>query len=83
MDGNRVTAIEFRWEPEMQENEGFETIGFLSQIFSHYYSELTMEGQQVQQLYAPARPEWFAPLTMSNYEKNSLPLWQFKLQPST
>ena len=53
MDGNRVTAIKFRWEPEIQENEGFETSGFLSQIFSHYNSELTMEGQQVGQLYAP------------------------------
>ena len=81
MEGDQLTAIEFRWEPEARLNEGFEMIGTLSSMFSRYYAEQTIENREVIQLHAPSRPGWFEPLVMSGYEKKELPLWVFNLQP--
>lgn len=81
LDGDRLLAVEFRWDPEENANQGFATIGTLSRIFCRYYSDQTLKDQEVVQLYAPPRPGWFAPLAASKYEKKTLPLWQFNLYP--
>lgn len=81
LEGNQLLAVEFRWDPEENENQGFSTVGTLSQIFCRYYSEQTLKDDEVVQLFASPRPEWFAPLVASKYDKQSLPLWQFKLYP--
>ena len=78
LEGDRLTGVEFRWEPEEQRNVGFETVGTLSRMFSRYYAEQTIEDDQIVQLQAQLRPDWFAPLNTSNYESKALPLWQFK-----
>ncbi|MXY19939.1 MAG: hypothetical protein F4Y49_01230 [Dehalococcoidia bacterium] len=79
--GDRLIAAEFRWDPEENTNQGFETIGTLSEMFCRYYSEQTLLNQEVVQLLARPRPGWFAPLVGSEYDKKVLPLWQFKLYP--
>ena len=81
LDGDQLVAVEFRWDPEENTNQGFEMIGTLSEMFCRYYSEQTLANQEVVQLLAQPRPGWFAPLVASEYEKKVLPLWQFKLYP--
>ena len=81
LDEDRLLAVEFRWDPEQNTNQGFEMIGTLSEMFCRYYSEQTMSDQQVVQLLAQARPGWFAPLVASDYDMKVLPLWQFKILP--
>ena len=82
IDGDLLTAIEFRWEPEQRLNKGYEIIGTLSQMFSRYYSERTLKDAEVVQLHAPLRPGWFAPLVTLEYQKKVLPLWIFQLEPA-
>ena len=82
MDGDRPKTIELQWEPKVQENDGFEIVGSLSQIFTRYYAEQTVEDREVVQTLAPPRPKWFEPLVRSEYERKALPLWQFILQPN-
>ena len=80
LEGDLLTGIEFRWEPEERRNKGYEIVGTPSQMFCRYYSEQTMKDQEVVQLHAPLRPGWFAPLVTSDYKKKALPLWQFTFQ---
>ena len=81
VDGDRLKGIEFRWDPQEDTGRESASIGFLSQMFSRYYSEHTLKGQDVVQLHAPAQPSWFAPFEAYDYENSVLPLWQFKIQP--
>ena len=81
LEGDRLFAVEFRWDPEENTDQGFEMIGTFSEMFSRYYSEQTLLNQEVIQLFAQPRPGWFAPLVASEYEMKVLPLWQFKLYP--
>lgn len=84
VEGDRLKAIEFRWEPTERANpdQEFEFIGSLSRMFSSYFAQHTVDDRQVVQLRAPMRPEWFAPLLQRDRPKGALPLWIFKLRPS-
>lgn len=82
VDGDRLNAIVFRWEPEEDHDQGFETIGSLSRMFARYFAEQTMPSGAVTQLRAPIRPEWFEPLRRWQDGNRSLPLWRFTLQPN-
>ena len=82
VDGDRLDAIVFRWEPEEDHDQGFEMIGSLSRIFARYFAEQTMLSGAVTQLRAPVRPEWFEPLRRWQDRDRSLPLWRFMLQPN-
>ena len=81
LEGGRLLALEFRWDPEQNTNQRFEVIGTLSEMFCRYYSEQTLLDQEVVQLLAQPRPGWFAPLIASDYKKKVLPLWRIKLYP--
>ena len=37
LDGARLTAIDFRWDPVEKTGQGFEFVGTLSQMFARYY----------------------------------------------
>ncbi len=80
MEGDVLKAVEFRWEPDKHRNDPFGTIGLFSQVFSRYYSEQTMDEQEIVQLHAPPQPSWFAPLLADDYKSKALPLLQVKIQ---
>ena len=80
MEGNVLKAVEFRWDPDKHINDPFGTIGMFSQVFSRYYSEQTMDEQEIVQLHAPPQPSWFAPLLADDYKSKTLPLLRIKIQ---
>lgn len=82
IEGDRLLAIDFNWEPEERQNEGFEMIGTLSRVFSRYFADATSRNGAIIQLRAPHRPGWFEPLIKPGYVSKALPLWRFQLKPS-
>lgn len=77
LEGDQLKEIEFLCQPIEQANKdpGFEFIGTLSQMFTSYYAEQTLENRDIIQLQAKPRPQWFAPLVKSDYNSKALPLW--------
>ena len=82
-DGDQFTGIEFRWEPIEPTNQGFEPIGMLSQLFTSYYAEQTLDDGEVAQIRALPQPKWFEPLADYDYDGTTLPLWQFSMEPKS
>ena len=82
VDGDRLLAVDFRWNPVERTNQGFEMIGTLSNMFARYYAQHTTDSGGVTQLRAPLRPNWFKPLLSMRGGSRSLPLWQFLQQPN-
>ena len=82
IDGDRLLAIDYRWNPVQSTGQGFEFIGTLSRMFARYYAQHTIDSGQVVQLQAPLRPNWFKPLLDMKGDSRALPLWQFELQPN-
>lgn len=80
LDGDKLVSIEFRWEPDDRQNEGFEIAGTLSTVFARYFLETTTKDREVTQLQAPMRPGWFTPLVANDYQSKDLPLWRFIVQ---
>lgn len=81
--GNLLKGIEFRWEPPVESDQGFAMVGALSEIFSRYYAEKTFEDREVAQLFAEARPDWFAPFVKGEQISDALPLWIFSIYPKS
>lgn len=81
VEGDRLEAIEFKWEPTERLNENFEFVGSLSQMFSRYYAEHTVDKGEIVQLRAPLRPKWFDPLVQGDRISDALPLWKMVQQP--
>ena len=82
LEGDRLLAIEYRWEPVTKSHQGFDIIGTLSEMFAAYYAEQTMDSGEVVQIRAPLRPNWFEPLVSLNTIKRRLPLWTFAQEPN-
>ena len=82
LEGDRLLAVEFRWEPEEATGQGFEIVGPLSRMFARCHAQHTVDAGSVVQLRAPLRPDWFAPLVNMKGGSRALPLWQFVQQPS-
>jgi len=82
VDGARLDAIEFRWDPTERTDQGFEFVGSLTRMFARFYAEQTVQDREVTGLRAPLRPGWFDPLVSSNHLSKALPLWIFTLQPN-
>ena len=80
LDGVQLTGIEFRWQPQEQANKSFEIIGTLSEMFSRYYAEQTIENDEVVQIRAPLRPGLFVPLANPDYKSKVLPLCRLRIQ---
>ena len=81
MDDDMLLAVEFRWAPDKNLNDSLPIIGYFSRMFSRYYSEHTMDNEDVVQLFAPPQPDWFEPLLADDYKGKDLLLRQFKIQP--
>lgn len=84
LEGDQLKEIEFLCQPTERTNKelGFEIIGTLSQMFTSYYAEQTLENRDIMQLRALPQPQWFAPLVKSDYNSKALPLWLFKAKPN-
>jgi hypothetical protein len=82
VEGDRLLAIEFRWEPDEPTGQGFEFVGALSRMFARYYAEHTIAEDAVVQLRAPLRPNWFRPLVNAEHRCQALPLWRIIQQPN-
>lgn len=84
LEGDQLKEIEFLCQPRERANRdlGFEIIGTLSQMFTSYYAEQTLENREIMQLQAMPRPKWFAPLVKPDYNSKALPLWRFKVKPN-
>lgn len=80
IEGDRLNAIEFVWEPEQPTCQGFEMVGTLSRMFSRYFASKTLEEGSIKQLRAPLRPGWFTPLATGRMPQKALPLWRFEMQ---
>ncbi|KHK93565.1 hypothetical protein [Novosphingobium malaysiense] len=83
MDGDVLVGVEFVSVPEEPSGIGFDSIGWASRIFSRFFAESTVKGDQVIQLSRGPAPERFAPLGSWDFAGSNLPLWLFQLQPST
>ncbi|MBB3165756.1 hypothetical protein FHS25_006268 [Rhizobium laguerreae] len=82
-DGNKVIALQFVFEPdEVHADQGFETIGGLSQMVSSAYRELTVDDTGVMALDIRHDPEVFTLRIPQGFKNETLPLWQFILQPN-
>ena len=81
-DGDLVAGVEWRFEPLERQNQGYEIIGSLSQFFTRYFTDSTIEDEEVIQIHAPQRQGWFSSLVNPRHQTQALPLWLFKLQPN-
>lgn len=75
MDAGTISGVEFLAHPEELSGQGFDGIGWASRIFSRYFAEQTVDGDQVIQLHGEPAPEWFAPLANWDFKGSTLPLW--------
>ncbi len=83
LDGDRLVAIELRWEPVEQTNQGFEFVGTLSRMFAAYYAEQSVKSGEVVQIRAPLRRDWLEPLVRLRASGRALPLWSFVQKPNS
>lgn len=82
-DGEKVIALQFVFEPEgVHPEQGIETIGCLSQMVSSAYRELTVDDSGVIALDVRHDPEVFMLRIPQGFKSETLPLWQFILQPN-
>lgn len=82
VEGDRLNAIDFVWEPEEPTGQGFDMVGTLSRMFSRYYAAKTLDQGDIKQLRAPLRPGWFTPLATGQMPQRALPLWRFEMRAS-
>lgn len=75
MDGEQIAGVEFVARPEEPSDQGFDGIGWASRIFSRFYAQQTVDGDQVIQLNGEAAPDWFAPLEDWDFKNSNLSLW--------
>lgn len=84
VDGE-VTSIGFRVQPETRSNPGerFELIGFLSQMVSRQFNNITAPDGPVKLLSPKREPDTFGVVIPPDYRGKTLPLWRFILRPSS
>lgn len=87
MEGDTLAAFEFHWFPDEDTNAGLPVngqpmVGIFSRMFSRYYSQNTMDNENVVQSHASPQTDWFAPLLAGNHKIGALPLWLLRIQPN-
>ena len=81
LDGDRLVAIDCRWNPIESSRQGFDIVGSFSRMFARYYAQQTMSESTVVQLHAPVRANWFAQYRNLAGNTEVLPLWEFIQKP--
>nr|WP_153367030.1 hypothetical protein [Agrobacterium rosae] len=80
-EDGQFTGVEFVATPVEPTDQGWEGIGMASRIFSGFYADQTIEGDQVIQLDGEPAPEWFTPLSNWDFKSSKLPLLLGIIQP--
>ena len=79
---NEIEAVEHRWVPEEDHQQGFEFVGPLSDMFSTFYKVATQNEGRVAKLRLDVNPGSFGRLIPEDFTGDNLPLWRVRLQPS-
>ena len=79
---NEIEAVEHRWVPEEDHQQGFEIVGSLSDMFSTFYKFATQDEGRVAKLRLDVTPGSLGRLIPEDFNRDSLPLWRLRLQPS-
>lgn len=80
--GDQLEAIEHFWVPRVDNKQGFEIVGSLSELFCSFYKNATQNEGLVGALRLDVTPGAWGNLIPRNYSGKALPLWRFVLQPS-
>lgn len=81
-DGDHI-IMEYICTPEEESDQGFEFIGWLSEMFSRYYLHSTSsEEGTVKSLRTTISPGVLGSLIPDNFKGDALPLWRMTLQPT-
>ena len=82
IEEGKLISIEIPFIPEERDNpdQPFEGIGFLSQMISRQYNELTAPGGHIDFLSPERPPDQLGILIPLDYEGRALPLWRFLWQ---
>lgn len=78
----QIEAVEHRWSPNEDHQQGFEMVGSLSEMFSRYYRFATQQDGELARLRLDVNPGAWGMLIPERYERHNLPLWRFHLQPA-
>jgi hypothetical protein len=80
----RVRSITVDAAPEMpRENQSFESLSFLSALYSSYFNEATLsDSSSVRALATSSNPRRLGSLLPMNYRSDSLPITRFVVKPS-
>ena len=68
--------------PEPPEGQPFSSLGFLSQMISRQYVDITSEGSDVKSLTPHREPENLGVLIPKDYKGEVLKLWRFQMLPN-
>jgi hypothetical protein len=82
LTANQVDAVVFRWMPLEDSGQGFERVGFLSEMFSNFYNHMTIEEGRPKSIHADINPGHWGQLIPDGYKGEALPLWIIKLKPN-
>jgi Holliday junction resolvase len=79
---NEIEAVEHRWVPEVDHEQGFEIVGSLSEMFSTFYKFATQDEGQMGKLRLDITPGSWGNLIPEDHKGKMLPLWRLRLRPS-
>lgn len=78
---DQIEAVEHRWTPDEDHDQGFEFVDSVSGMFSIFYKFSTQAEDKIEKLQLDAAPQWGL-LVPEDYKGKALPLWRFRLEPS-
>lgn len=78
----QIEAVEHRWSPDEDSQQGFEMVGSLSDMFSKYYRFATQDNGELDRLRLDVPPGSLGKLIPEPYQRHNLPLWRFHLHPA-
>jgi hypothetical protein len=84
VEDGQLLSVQISLAPEIGEDSGqpFSMLGYISEMVSNQYTELTVKDGKVTQLRPDVNPGKFGILIPSDYKGKVLKLWRFKLQPT-
>ncbi|MBM4301623.1 MAG: hypothetical protein FJ121_08850 [Deltaproteobacteria bacterium] len=82
LEEDLLVYLEYVAEPqEPVPNQGFQILGFLSEMISRSYNDITAESGEIQQLSPSAAPGSLGIAIPKGYKGKHFPLWIFRIKP--